>query len=131
MSPDRRQFLGMGAAALLALHRGPDGYSPALRAARDAVRSGTLGEVTFCRVFSDGSSDTARLLDAARYALGKPEPGSITAQHIGNRLRFATLRYPGCIVSYESRDTGGSTIVFHGTLASSRVDFPGASASRR
>ena len=124
MSPDRRQFLVMGAAAFLAGPRAPDGYGPALRATRTAIRDGRLGAVHFCRVFSDGSHDRAHLLEAAQYALGESGPRSITSQSIEGRLRFATLRYPGCIVSYES-GASATAITFHGTRATFRVDFSG------
>jgi len=116
MTPDRRQFLALGIGVLLG-----KSASANLEEVRASIRAGELGDVRFCRIFSDNSSHMRAQLRAVEFALDCGSPLSITAQGNGGEILMATVRYPRCIVSYESRKGMGNAITFHGALASLRV----------
>ena len=116
MTPDRRQFLALGIGAFLCKSE-----SATLEEARASIRAGELGEVRFCRIFSDRSSHMTAHLRTVEFALDCGSPVSITAQGNGGDSLMATVRYPRCIVSYESRRGMDNGITFHGALASLRV----------
>lgn len=110
MLPDRRQFLAVGIAPLLWRP------SPDLGAARRAIRRGELGQVIFCRIFARDTAASARLLDAARFALDEGAPRSVRVEG-----RFATLHYPGRIICCET-GAASNAITFHGVTATLRME---------
>jgi len=73
---------------------------------------------------------TVHLLDAVQYVFDEAMPGSVSA----HSAQHATFRYPGFIVSYESRAARG--IALHGTKATLRIGragcmvFPGGEATQ-
>jgi Oxidoreductase family, NAD-binding Rossmann fold len=76
-----------------------------LQKVRAIVKSGGLGDVTFCRIWQSGA-DTP--VDSAQFAFDEAMPLSISAH---------TLRYPGFVASYEQHESGNSEIAFHGAHA--------------
>ena len=90
--------------------------------AREMVRSGTLGEVRFCRAFQAAPTDGGvHLMDIVQFAFDEAMPVSVTAQG-GRASMLATFRYPGFVASYESRAGNACGTAFHGTKATLMVD---------
>jgi predicted dehydrogenase len=101
--------------------------------AREMVKSGDLGDVTFCRavqasVARGGMADWGlHLIDTIQFVFDEAMPLSVTAQ--GNQdtpdtLR-ATYRYPGFVGSYEKLHNGNNGVTFHGTKATLIVSRDG------
>ena len=89
----------------------------AFERACQAVKSGALGDIAFCRA-SDGRGRGVHWLDMLQGAFDEAMPFTISAQGGG-----ATFRYPGFVASYESR--GGAGVSFHGSKATLVVDAAG------
>ena len=83
------------------------------RRARETVRSGELGDITFCRVL--GGTDPMPLIDLVQFLFGDPEPVSLDAQSGAGQVGI-TLRYRGFIASYQSSSCPGGLWI-HGTGA--------------
>jgi predicted dehydrogenase len=105
------------------------------RRARDIVKSGALGDISFCRVFdySGGGlpASGVHLLDIVQWTFDEAMPVSVAAQG-GRDTLLATYRYPGFIASYESRGANPlplcdavSGTVFHGAKATLMVNRAG------
>jgi predicted dehydrogenase len=96
------------------------------RKAREIVKSGSLGDVTFCRVFqgtrtADWGVDP---IDIVQFVFDEAMPLSVAAQGDKLYVMQATYRYAGFVGSYERRTvypdlfhSGDNSIVFHGTKA--------------
>jgi predicted dehydrogenase len=96
------------------------------RKAREMVKSGTLGEVGFCRTsdYAGGAMTDGgvHLLDIVQFAFDEAMPVSITAQGNAPDTMLATFRYPGFIASYERRAGNPYGAAFHGTKATLMVN---------
>jgi hypothetical protein len=114
--PNRRQFLAIGMGVPWSKSSGTT-----LREARSAILGGKLGEVRFCRISSGSAGRLARHLEAVEFLLDCGTALSISSQRNGSKLFMATVRYPRCIVSYESRAGIEDAITFHGDRATLRV----------
>jgi predicted dehydrogenase len=86
--------------------------------ARDAVRRGELGAISFCRITG---ADRLHLIDAMRFAFGDVLPLSVAAQgRAPQGVRLATFHYPGFVASWEHH-AGEESVVLHGSIATLTV----------
>jgi predicted dehydrogenase len=114
--------------------------SGVLRKAREIVKSGELGDVTFCRAFQaadarNGTTDwRLHPIDIVQFVFDEAMPLSVTAQGVkfyatDNRETLdtlqATYRYPGFVASYEILYNGDNGVAFHGTRATLMVSRTG------
>ena len=98
--------------------------SGVFREAREIVKSGKLGDITFCRVFQPRADSGVNLMDIVQFIFDDAMPLSVTAQASNPETILAIYRYPCFIVSYESRAAdGNSGIVLHGTKATLRLNL--------
>jgi predicted dehydrogenase len=110
------------------------------RKARAIVKSGDLGDVTFCRAFQAGVAGGVttdwglHLIDIVQFVFDEAMPLSLTAEGgkfyaTDNRQTpdtlQATYRYSGFTVSYERLYNGDSGVTFHGTKANLMVSRAG------
>jgi hypothetical protein len=107
----RREFLRAIGGARLVL--------PAQRGAREIVRSGELGQVTFCRVVG-AEGDRERLLDFVQFVLDEAKPVSVAEQTVR-----ATIRYRSFVAAYERADAGESGVWFYGSEGTLRMNRNG------
>ncbi len=93
--------------------------------AREIIKSGDLGDITYCRSFFHGWGNCAHLIDTVQFAFDEAMPTSVTAQAAAD-IMLVTYRYPGFIGSFESRRAMGNSTAFHGdraTLMVKRGDY--------
>jgi predicted dehydrogenase len=87
--------------------------------AREVVRRGELGEISFCRMVG---ADRAHLVDAVQFVLGDAVPLSVEAQGSGpDAMRLATFHYPTLIASWENIPAAAEAVTFHGAHATLTV----------
>jgi predicted dehydrogenase len=111
-----------------------------LRKAREIVKSGELGNVTFCRASQAAVAGGAgtdwglHLIDIIQFVFDEAMPLSVTAQggkfHATDNRETphtlqATYRYPGFVASYERLQAGKNGVAFHGTNATLMVSRAG------
>jgi len=90
------------------------------RKAREIIKSGTLGEVAYCRTAGYGVDS----LDFVQFAFDEAMPSSISAQG-GKTYTAATYRYPGFVAAYERGDRNRGGTIFHGADATLLVNRDG------
>lgn len=108
----RREFLQ--AACVLPFFRYREPLTTVLRA-RNAIRSGELGEIRFCRAFGNPA-----LLHIVQFLFDDPAPLSVT----GFSPEIVTYRYPNLVVSLDRSDGETPRITVHGERSTLSLPIP-------